>query len=163
MVNGVRVQNHQLQGFGELKYSLDLALNLRYKDRTPQIYQVRFQDLKDCQHGHLDWSGCWISPLWVFCWGQISWLKTGRQLREWLRFCRENEDGKIHVESFQVDLLDFSHLQWPFAHLSILLTFPQICVSGSQKELSASYLSPRKQRGGNVKGGLDVVLLNVHW
>lgn len=34
MIDGVGVQDHQLQGFGELKYPLDLALNLRCTDDT---------------------------------------------------------------------------------------------------------------------------------
>lgn len=33
MVDSVRVQNHQLQGFGEFKYPLNLTLNLRCKTR----------------------------------------------------------------------------------------------------------------------------------
>lgn len=83
MVDGVRVQNHQLQGFGELKYPLNLTLNLRCKTRC-----IRVSVGNDCfcsprewfrADGHLGWSECWISPLWAFCWGRIFWLKTGRQ------------------------------------------------------------------------------------
>lgn len=37
MVDGIRVQNHQLQGFGELKYPLNLTLNLRCADKTERI------------------------------------------------------------------------------------------------------------------------------
>ena len=34
MVDGVCVQNHQLQGFGELKYPLNLTLNLRCRETS---------------------------------------------------------------------------------------------------------------------------------
>lgn len=34
VVDGVRVQNHQLQGFGEFEYPLDLTLDLRCTETT---------------------------------------------------------------------------------------------------------------------------------
>lgn len=37
VVDGVRVQNHQLQSFGEFKYPLDLTLNLRCADITFEL------------------------------------------------------------------------------------------------------------------------------
>lgn len=51
---------------------------------------------------YLSSSECWISPLWVFCWGQISWLRTGRQLHGWLRFCGQSckMQVNIHWNSF---------------------------------------------------------------
>ena len=50
--------------------------------------------------------------------------------------------GKIWCETF---FQSQPKLQRKFCNLSILPTFPQICVSGSQKELSASYPSPGKE------------------
>lgn len=43
---------------------------------------------------------------------------------------------------------DFPRVQGLCYYLYVLLTFPQICVSGSQKELSASYPSPRWEEKG---------------
>lgn len=46
VVDGVSVQNHQLQGFGELKYSLNLTLNLRCTDETHLAYTYVITEAK---------------------------------------------------------------------------------------------------------------------
>lgn len=157
MVDGIRVQNHQLQGFGELKYPLNLTLNLRCADKTERILLKLVSSLYQKSSGifilRLAQSPRLERVLDLSIMGLllrtdllardrsavtrvIEILRTvtniERKNMQWNRLIRFIKGLTFH------DFGDYSVIS-PFY---ILLTFPQICVSGSQKELSASYPSP---------------------
>lgn len=110
VIDGVGVQDHQLQGFGQLKYPLDLALNLGCTDDTRDSPRLRLPT-HSCRRwrAHLSWSECWIAPWWAVCWAPTSWLKKDPLLLEWLRFCRKPEEKK-QQQCFQSDLFRLSTL-----------------------------------------------------
>lgn len=118
-----------------------------------EIYQVWTLLTDSCTRGraHLSWSECWIAPWWAVCWGPTSWLKKDPPLHEWLRFCRKTRrKKKIIHKLLSVGFIQAFHI---IVLLSMPLTFPRICVSESQTELSASCPSPGKhQETGFIKG-----------
>lgn len=114
VVDGVCVQDHQLQGLGQLKDPLDLALNLRCththtRDTRDSAGSSWARDSCRRSRAHLSWSECWTAPWWAVCWGPTSWLEKDPPWREWLRSWRKTGRKKKH-EIFKSDLFNISTL-----------------------------------------------------